>query len=278
MGNNGTISSLTKQEEVVADFIVDEAYPSDVIPLSCVLSGSRAYGLETPESDHDYIGIHLMNSWECLEHPFFRQDYQVINRRYTTDYKQISTISEEKTAISLDSFEMWKFVDLIRKGSFQAYEILYLPEIHHAEGINNIILLCRACLTNKISKAVVGMVMNTWGKDKSNRKKTVMAYYRLAQTIYLLKEGEFEWKADTLFDYIKTTTNLAGTLLLTYKDSTIRDTPIPEDALPTISHEIVHLMNEIDKAMIETSLPSEVPSDTLQNLLGVLKETRGRLI
>ncbi len=52
----------------VADFVINSAYPDDVYPISCVLTGSRAYGLDIGESDWDYVGVHVMNTWNCLKH------------------------------------------------------------------------------------------------------------------------------------------------------------------------------------------------------------------
>ena len=269
----GKTSSVNEE---LADFIINEAYPIEVIPLSCILGGSRAYGLDANGSDYDYLGIHLMDTWECLQHPTYRRDLQMIRKKFTADHKPVS--ENEPSSISLDSFEMWKFIDLLQKGSFAAYEILYMPEIHHAEGIEQIIMLSRACLTSKIGRSIQGMITQDWGKTQNSRKKTVMAYYRLAQALYLLKEGEFEWQAENLFHYIGSTTNLAATLLETYKHQEIRETNLPDDAIPSISHEIVHLMDEVNKAMLTTALPHEVPKDVLQNLLEVLKQTRARLI
>ena len=270
----GLISRLDNEE--ISDFVVDEIYPYQVMPLSCVLSGSRIYGLATEDSDYDYLGIHLCNSWECLEHPNYRQDFQVIRKKYSAELKP--TVGEEKSHISLDSFEMWKFIDLIVKGAFTAYELLYLPEIHHAEGIDQLISLCRGCLTTKIAHSVKGMILGTWGKHPNNRKKAIMAYYRLAQVIYLLREGEFEWNVDALFDYLKNANIILDEFLAKYKNQETRNKDMLEKEATESIGQISFLLNEVGRALITTSLPKEVPVDILQNLLGILKKTRAQMI
>jgi len=272
---NGIQTSVTEEE--IADFLINDGYPPELMPVSCILAGSQAYGLALKDSDRDYVGIHLMDTWSCLEHPDYRPDFQVIRRKFTKDFQEVSP-GVKGGDISLDSFEMWKFINLITKGSFVTYEILYMPEIHHDICSNTLIELCRAALNNKIGKAAKCNAFHDWRRDKSNRKKTVMAYYRLIQAIYFLREMEFEWKADSLWDYVKSIIPVGGEVLKQYMDVETRLLALDEGQLDKVASEIEKLVDEVGRAMVITKLPDQSPEAVVKEILQVLINTRSGLI
>ena len=274
---------ITNIPDELADFVINTAYPSNVYPVSCVLSGSRAYGLNLEDSDYDFIGIHLMDTWNCLQHPDFREKNQVVRRQFNKELEE-EHVGTPKSFLSLDSFELWKLIDLVRKGSPVAYEVLYLPEIHHDNSSGNILSLMRGLLTSQIGRAAKGNAYHHWRKQKTNRKKSIMAYYRLLQAIHFLREsGQFEWSAEALWGYGGELVSHGKDLLKTYMDPDKRCNPIgycseEKELVEKISGEIDRLTEEVDRAMIVTKLPDRYPKDLMLEILDTIQKSRARLI
>lgn len=270
----GVISNTL--EDRIAEFIVNDGYePFNVLPMSCVLSGSRAYGLNAGKSDRDYLGVHLMDTLYCLEHPDFRPRAQVIRKRFNLVDGDIEEVVEgiKGGDISLDSFEIWKFMTMFLKGSFVVYELLYMPGVHHDPGTEGIFSLMREGITNKIGRVAKGNCAHDWRKDRTNRKKAMMAYYRLLQAIFFLREEEFEWRQEVLFDYIKpdTLTETGRAIRDMYLKPELRKTSLSEKEVIFISEEMERLVTEVDKAMIVTRLPDAVNRK-------LMKEIRERVV
>jgi len=272
----GIASCVT--EENIAEFLIDEGYPSDVIPISCILTGARAYGLETESKSRDYVGIHLMSSHECLQHPDFRRSPPVIRKQFTEELEEVSFGNKE--GISLDSFEMWKFLDLLRKGSSVVYEILYMPEIHHDPNGESFIIMMREGLTNKIGKTAKNIALHDWRRKKRDKRKTVMAYFRLLQAIHYLREEIFQWDAKALWDYVepKQLIEAGHGILDSYLVNETRHELLSEESVAQVGKELERLLEEVDRAMVATRLPNECPENVLKAILSRLKRTRESLI
>lgn len=266
------------EDEAVANFLVDEGYePFDVVPLCCVLSGSRAYGLASYDSDRDYLGIHMMSTWDCLEHPDFRARVQVIRQRFRSDLTEVPA-GEKGSDISLDSFETWKFITLYLKGSAVSYELLYLPALHSDPAADSLFTLMRQGVTNRIGKMARGVAMHDWAKNKNNRKKAVMAYYRLMQAVVFLRENEFEWEIGNLLEYMEGSNivNTGKVIIGKYAEPEMRKSPIIE--VEAVGREIHQLIDEVDKAGVTTTLPDQVPKEILEAILQKVKKTRSMMI
>lgn len=276
--NEGIVQG-NKRDEEIAEFLINDGYPADVFPVSCILTGSRAFGINLETSDRDYVGIHLMDTWECLEHPNFRKTPLVIRKQFNSEMEEMKP-GTKGGDISLDSFEFWKFIDLLLKGSFVTYEILYMPVIHHDPSSNSLIELCRAGLTNRIGKAAKGNALHDWGKDKRNRKKAVLSYLRLLQALFYLKEEEFEWKAEPLWDYARPAglVDHATDVLHRYMDPELRRAPLTDEELNFVPGEIGRLIDEVDLAMVTTKLPDQCPRRILDEILQRVKRTRSIMI
>lgn len=267
-------SSIT--DEQIEEFVINDGYPAVVFPVSCVLSGSRGYDLHTEESDRDYVGIHMMDTWECLEHPNFRSIPLVIRRSFNKNFEELHGTKEAD--ISLDSFELWKFLDLLLKGSFIVYEILHMPAIHTDPGSEGLLELYRSGLTNRIGKAAKGSALHDWRKHRTNRKKVVMIYYRLCQAIFFLREMDYEWRAETLLEYMQDFVEVGNNIVGVYKDPVTRQNSLDKDELAYAPLEIECLINEVDKAMIVTQLPDQCPREILDEILERVKRTRSSMI
>jgi len=269
---------ITAHDEEIADFLINNGYdPFNVSPICCILSGSRAYGLATNKSDRDYLGIHIMDTWDCLEHPDFRPRVQVIRQKFNENFQLIPQ-GESRGTFSLDSFEIWKFISLFLKGSATSYELLYMPTVHCDPEANNLFQIMKDGITNRIGKMARGVAIHHWAKNKHNRKKAVFAYYRLMQAIMFLREGEFEWNIGSLLDYMEGSNivNVGKVVIGQYVESAMRGTPIIE--IEEVGMEIHRLIDEVDKAGIVTRLPDQVPKPVLEAILEKVKTTRSRLI
>lgn len=246
----------------------------NVLPCRAILSGSRAYGLHTPDSDWDYLGLHYMRTQDILEHPDFRRNLQVIRQKFDENLVEIPN-GVKGGSVSLDSFEMWKFLTIFIKGSTAAYELLHVQPVYSSHVAEPIFEAMRAAATTRMGKAAKGNCLHDWRKHRLDRKKTVMAYYRLIQAIAFLREGKYAWQHRELFDYIKPKgmTVVAEDVIAQYMAEG-RTTPIDEDQVEDISLELDRLVNEVDKSMIVTKLPDRIPRKLLDEILEEIKKIR----
>jgi len=262
-------------DDEIAEFIINQVYPVDTYPALCTLTGERAFGLSN-NGPHKYFGLHFMDTWECLEHPKYRQSPNILKERYLYNLQPLPE-GEAGGDIILDSFEIWKFVDMMLKGSIPIYELLYMPFIHQDPESEELIALCREGLSNKIGRAAKDIAQYDWRKHKNNQEKTVLTYYRLLQAIFYLREGEFEWHSDVLLDYIEPARLIPQGIQLIrgYEGAGGR---IPQENIPIISQEIDRLIGETDRAMMVTRLPDQYIESVLREVLSIVRTTRSRLI
>ena len=266
-------------DEEISEFIINTGYPSNTYPVECVLVGSRGYGLNLANSDRDYVGIHFMDTWECLEHPKFRNSPLVLRRQFDESLEEIEP-GTKGGSISLDSFEIWKFIELMIKGAPVVYELLHMPYIHQDPSSGELLDTCRSGLSNKIGRAVKGMAYHNWRKRKKDRKKTVITYYRLMQSILYLREEEFEWRAESLVEYTYPSELIpfGQQLFSTYKDPLVRTTQLDDKEVNSAEVEIDRLIEEVDRAMMVTKFPDQYLDKVLNKVLTIVKNTRSRLI
>ena len=269
----------SQTDEEIAEFVINNGYPHDTYPVVCVLVGSRGYGLNIDTSDRDYVGIHFMDTWECLEHPKYRKSPLVVRRQFNDSLDEME-IGTKGGSVSLDSFEAWKFVELMIKGAPVVYELLHMPYIHQDPSAGELLTICRSGLSNKIGKAVKGMLFHDWRKRKKDRKKTITSYYRLLQTVFYLREEEFEWRAESLIEYARPAgiITFGQTLFSTYKDPEIRSTQLSNKEVSLVEVEMDKLVEEVDRAMMITKFADQYPDKILDKVLAIIKNTRSRLI
>lgn len=272
---------VRKEEEAIADFLVTSGYePATVHPVVCIPTGPRIYNLAVPASPKNYIGLHIMDANDCLEHPDWRPRVQVIKKRFTSDFEEVPP-GEAGGDILLDSFEMWKFITLYTKGSAIAYELLYMPMVHCDPNAEYLFSIMREGITNRIGKSARDFALHVWRKDRTNRKKTVIAYYRLMQAVAFLREEEFYWDIGNLLEYLD---DLGGTVLIAtsiienFRNPKFRNKKIDQPLQTLIAEEIGKLIDEVDRAGIGTRLPDQVPAPILTAILSKIKQTRLRMI
>jgi predicted nucleotidyltransferase len=262
------------RDKEIAHFLDSDGYsPHDVDPLVMSMTGSRVYGLNTEESDRDFVAVHITTLNNCLEHPDFRENLQVIRKRFDNDLKEIPE-GVKGGDISLDSFEIWKFITLWTKGAPVSYEILYHEPSYCDGQWIDIFKLMRDGISNRIGRAARGIAIHDWRKNKNNRKKTVMAYFRLTQALHFLRDGKFEWNAGNLLHFTHPITNFSEELFSSYKDKEVRSQPLTDAQTSAAEDDLLALLTEVDKAMIGTKFPDQVPKNNLDLVLKKVKEKR----
>lgn len=234
------------------------------------VTGSTAYGLKGPSSDIDLVGIHFMDNSDFLTHPEFRRNVEVVRKLYDG---QCNEIYDNKSEVSLDSFEWWKFVSLWLKGSFVTFELLHFPNLLGVSTIpyfEETLKLMRENCPNRIGYAARGQVMHDWAKRRSDRKKAIIAYYRLLQSLKFLQTQEFEASIHQLKKwYGGTNQQLSGLtqILDVYSQPDKRKSQLDEKELQVASAEISDLLIEVDRNLISTKLPDRVDKGVLEQVL-----------
>ena len=262
---------LELAEHIVNSPPRDGVYLTDIVTLV----GSRAAGLALPKSDWDLVGIHIMESTECFKHPEFSRDLQVIRKRYLDPNNEVPPGQPGGWA-SLDSFELWKFISMWLKGAFVSYEILYLRPLATTNSIAkstespDLFTLMSNGITNRIGRAAKGNILHDWRKRQSNRKVTTMAYYRANQAIHLLHTGEFLPGAHQLIN----STGYGSILTDSYIDPEVRNQPLRSDELTRTTSDMQLLLAELDKALIATRLPDQVPKAIFEEVLRKIVSVR----
>lgn len=130
---------------------LEELYSKDIIVFDC-LSGSRAYGLATPESDVDIKGVFILP-----EEEYFGLNY-------------VDQVSNETNDIVY--YELKRFVELLSKSNPNILELLHTPDdsirkIHPTfEKIRSMNLLSKQC-----KESFGGYAMTQVRKAKGLNKK-----------------------------------------------------------------------------------------------------------
>lgn len=263
----------------IENFLIERGYePHNVDPILCVQSGSRAYDLHCPDSDRDYIAVHLAATSDILEHPDFRVNSQVIRKRFDKELNEIPD-GVKGGDISLDSFEMWKFVTLWLKGAPVAHELLFMEPVDAEPGCENIFSLMKEGISNRLGRATRGMVLHNWKKHKTDRKRTVIAYYRLLQTIFFLRENRFGWNANDLWSQSANLISGRGhSIKDTYTNFSTRKIILSEEETGSAEKDLMNLIDQVDRAMIVTKLPDQVPRKYLDEVLKLIKKSRSEMI
>jgi predicted nucleotidyltransferase len=251
------------------DIFLSEMY--DVIPISYILSGSRAYGLAKETSDYDYYGIHFMDPTQCFEHPDFRTSRDVKIVRLDKELNEIED-DTEKALVTVTSYEMWKFIDLYLKGAITTYELLFLPTVNNNNRWNKLADLMRKGLTCKIGYNVSSFVGKDLKKQDNKLKTVIMDYYRIYQALEFLTTEEFIWDTDKLF---ANGTPESQKLLNLYKTKDSKDINWTYEFF---AKELTYLVNELDKTTIDSNLPSSCSREILDEVLGLIRSSRASLV
>ncbi len=94
-----------------------------MIKLFKMKSGSHLYGLTTPESDIDYVGVAIDDSYEDFLNPFKRFD------EFDCSIKdKLDSGKNSPTAVDEKYFHLNKFLKLLSDNNPNITEMLFAPE------------------------------------------------------------------------------------------------------------------------------------------------------
>jgi len=274
------MTNKTKMNKLPLDFskfIFSHPSFSNIHPISYSLTGASAYGLSTQNSK-EYVGIHLTNTKNYLQHSAFRQELDII--RFCYDDKQ-NLVSEDSLnkSFSITSFEMEKFISLYLKGSIVIYDILYLSPIYNNPDMVKILNDLRRGINNKIGFNSKTYSLNNWKKDRTDQKKIVMSYYRLLQAIVFLRKEEYVSNIDELWeDPLFKRFTYGKKIFHKFKASNFERTRLSEKEVTGAAKELEQLIDEINKASIATRLPDLTSKDIISSILDSLIQKRLNLI
>jgi len=122
-------------EEQLADFIIDQALPHDVIPLIYVLEPHK-----DPLEPYIYKGIHLVETNEMLRTPFLREPNRThIKHFYTRNLESVNKYRED-IVLYLESVEWTSFLEDIYHNEEETLleTILFNTIIHQDDSFNSI--------------------------------------------------------------------------------------------------------------------------------------------
>lgn len=276
---------MTRVEKITEHLVKKGYTPFDVKPVLCIQSGSRGYGISVSSSDTDMIAVHLMSTQQCLEHPDWRSTPQMIRKQFTdfSSHREEPALSElppgmKDSSVSLDSFEMWKFITLWTKGSPVVYELLWMPPEFIVEEYQPLFSIMRQGISNRIGRTTRGFVLNAWAKKKDNRKKAVIAYHRTLQSLHFLRTNQLIWDTNILWENAKGIISEHNTVLEKYLEKETRNDNLSQKEQDIASSELANLIGEVEKAMITTKLPDQVPKSFLDEVLTRVRRKRSEMI
>jgi len=244
----------------------------NTLPLSCVLSGSRAYGTFNQKSDYDYIGLHLSETGDLLS--IRSNPPQIITATYNQLHERES--SNRNSLYSIKSFEIAAAVQGIRKNSFECYDLINFPMVFQDERAPELMNLMRKGLNSGIIHAVQGIFHSNWKKDPTSIKKTFLLYYRALQVILFLRSEHWEWEANPLEDVVSTT--LYPELIKKLRVQSEKPESLAEKEVILVEKEINKLIEIIEDEKLKTVLPDQFPRISLDNLDKKIVSVRASLI
>jgi hypothetical protein len=256
------------------DELVEESVRGRGIePLAFVVTGSRAYGLHSAASDWDVVGVHISN--DVLEHP---------RHRKIADVQEWKNLQAEEGIVSIVSYEGWKYIDLLTKGAFVAWEIEGLPEIlipQKYEEFWDVLKFGHGAgrVTSSFVYSAIGNAKSDMFAEQLNRKKIMMGYFRLCQAGIALIDGSVSHDKSVInkFHIVCKPIPLGCELLQLYLDPDIRTEPIDEIIEDHARKEVQSIIPWLENKL-KTGPHTTLDGDRLRQLLDGLKKDRIGLI
>lgn len=176
----------TIHSDKVADKIIDELLPNDIVPLICVECGNDITGL-TSKFSRDFLGVHLVDTCELLKPVALRNESAEV----------IDIVTKEDN-IHIRSYEWNHFISRLIIGKTDIMKILWLPTIHLHPLFESVI--------NQLMSAYLGQPMHVYAdiqarikyKDNTEINKTQNTYTNLF-LLHILETDTPEWDKKALF-------------------------------------------------------------------------------
>lgn len=225
--------------------------------IFATISGAHLYGFPSADSDFDLRGVHILPVKEVVG---------------LNTGKETIQVEEIRDGLELDlvTHDAKKFFNLMLKKNGYVLEQLYSPLIvktsHEHEELKSI---GKKCITKFHAHHYLGFARTEWKlfeKENPHRVKPLLYIFRVLLTgIYLMQTGRIE--ANLL--------NLNEIFNLPYINELVElkiygkeKGTLPGADLEFFGKEYLRLVNELEKAMIDSNLPEKpTAKDELNDLL-----------
>jgi len=230
-----------------------------VRPLFVTVSGAHLYGFESPDSDVDLRGCHLLPLRE------------VVGLKQPAETIEIGGV-HQGIEVDLVSHDLGKYLKLLAKNNGYVLEQIFSPLVATGqEFLDRLRPIARRCITRFHYfhyRGFIGTQLKLLEKEEPKRAKSLLYAYRVLLTgIHLLKTGEVEANIR----------RLNASFGLSYIDDLIAaKTGGERIGMPALdwafhSRELDRLEQDLAAAFERSSLGEERDSESLNELLVELR-------
>lgn len=211
------------------------------------ITGSRAFGCASPDSDYDIHGVHRLPLSSVLGLGTLQE---------TVECKAISP--EDGLEMDIATHDLKKFVQLLLKGNGNVLEDLYSPLILLTSPEHDALKLHgKGCITKQLALHYKGMAYNQQRRMKSNEIKKLLHLYRcLVMGIHLMRSGELVMDMPTLAEEYRLERMKQ---LISYKQ--LGFDFLPEEDEGVFLTDVASLTAQLESVRQDSSLP-DAPSET----------------
>lgn len=216
--------------------------------LFLTLSGAHLYGFDSPDSDYDLRGVHVLPVKEVIGLKMGKDSIDFLN-------------FIQEIELDLVTFDLKKFIQLLLKNNGNVMEQLYSPLlIKTSPEHEELKEIARGCRTRYHAYHYLGLANTQWQllqKHEPFRVKPLLYVYRSLLTgMYLLESGEVEANLSHLNKHFQLSYIPE---LIEAKKTGPEKGILPEQNLDIYEKEYIRLTRML-KAMIETTELPESPS------------------
>ncbi|MEM9161880.1 MAG: nucleotidyltransferase domain-containing protein [Cyanobacteria bacterium P01_F01_bin.4] len=225
--------------------------------LFATISGAHLYGFDSPDSDYDLRGAHILPLKE------------IVGLKAGPETREVSS-QEDSLELDLVTHDVKKFLGLLLKRNGYVLEQLYSPLVVHTTPEHvKLKELAQGCITRYHSHHYLGFAKTQWrlfSKAETLRVKPLLYVFRVLLTgLHLMQTGEIEANLVTLNE----------TFQLPYLPDLIEQkvTGTEKGILVNVDlafyeKEYERLVQRLEAAAIDTALPDGTTADAdLNDLL-----------
>ena len=153
-------------------------------PLFVTVSGAHLYGFESPDSDVDLRGCHLLPLRE------------VVGLKQPTETREVGGVYQG-IEVDLVSHDLGKYLKLLAKNNGYVLEQIFSPLVVSGQGfLDRLRPIAQRCITRFHYfhyRGFIGTQRKLLEKEEPKRAKSLLYAYRVLLTgIHLLRTGEVE--------------------------------------------------------------------------------------
>lgn len=220
--------------------------------LFATISGSRAFGYASPDSDYDIHGVHQLLLSQVLELGTVEETVQ-----------RKATHPVDALGMDIATHDLRKFVQLLLKGNGNVLEDLYSPLVILSSSVHEELKLYgQGCITTHLALHYKNHAFNQQRRMKANAVKGLLHLFRcLLMGLHLMRSGELVMDVPTLAD-IYGQSHVHD--LVSYKQEGFDFLPEGNEAMYLAQVDVLTI--RLEQAQQESSLPV-APSDLTRTKL-----------